>query len=398
MSSLKVLHTSDWHLGKKLFSASRLEEQILFLDFLYKEIRDNNINLLLIAGDIFDVPNPPHDAMRVFYEFIFKLGKLKNFTCILITGNHDSEALFNIPKNFFEVNNCYIYNEFDTDEINLEHYIEWNDKVIGIKLLPYFRNHQLLKKLPNPLEAKSVDIENYFQTFFNTWSKDPDFKILMSHHCFGPYSAAGSEQAIFLSGLDHIPLNWVTSSFDYIALGHIHKKQVLSDSPPVVYPGSPYPLRFSESNHKKIAVFDCTREMNLNFIEVPNQRQLIQLKTNLDNYRDEVLNIIKRSKLENISIYLEVIITLHKPQSGIAEEIQNLCHHTNVELLMLTPQFKIQDNEKNSKDLEELNLNDLFKSFFKEKYGEQEIPTELLETFQQILEESKDEISSNHHH
>ncbi len=398
MTSLKVLHTSDWHLGKKLFSASRLDEQSFFLDFLYNKIINQKINLLIIAGDIFDVTNPPHDALKLFYEFIYRLGDIQDFTCLIITGNHDSEALFNIPKDFFKLNNCYIYNNFDLESEALEHYIPFNEKTIGVKLLPYFRNHQLLKKLQDPLNPTPEEIEKYFKSFFSNWSKPADFKILVSHHCFGPYSAAGSEQAIFLSGLDHIPLNWVTPYFDYVALGHIHKKQVLFESPPIVYTGSPYPLRFSESNNKKIAIFECDKELNLKFEDIPLSKKLIQLKTNLKDYKNQVLDIISQAQQDKIPVYLEVIIQLDRPEVGLADEIHSLCLNTPVTLLMISPIFK-QNNEKETtlSDLDQLDLNELFINFFKEKFGDQVVPEELIQTFQSLMEESQNEISPNHH-
>jgi exonuclease SbcD len=131
MPEFKIFHTSDWHLGKKLFKADRIEEHTQFLEWTYQFLISEKINLLIIAGDVFDVPNPPNVAQQLFYDFIFKIGKIPNFQSIVITGNHDSSSLFEIPKSFFQKHNCHIYTKLENDLSKLEHYIEYNLEIMN---------------------------------------------------------------------------------------------------------------------------------------------------------------------------------------------------------------------------------------------------------------------------
>ena len=109
MPSFKILHTSDWHLGKKLFKTDRYREHEKFLEWLLGEINFREIDILIIAGDIFDVPSAPNLAQKLFYDFVYKLREIKGLKTVVIGGNHDSNSLLRIPQNFFRDNNCFIH-------------------------------------------------------------------------------------------------------------------------------------------------------------------------------------------------------------------------------------------------------------------------------------------------
>lgn len=391
MSAFKIIHTSDWHLGKKLFKSERTDEHKLFLDWLYSYIVENEINLLLIAGDLFDVPSPPNSAQKMLYDFIYKLGSIQNFETILITGNHDSSSLFEIPKAFFKQHNCSVYSRFEEDLSNLEHYITYQEKTIGIKLLPYFRNHELINHISSK-EDQSID--QFFNHFFSTWeNKNLDFKILMAHHGFGQYSASGSEHAIFLSGLEYFPLHWLENKFDYVALGHIHKKQKLLEKPLTIYPGSPIPLRFSEKNQKYISELSIeTDNFKQKYIDIPVFKKLVQLKTCLDDYIDDIKEILNSINMNDPPIMLEVIIYFEKPKSGTADHIRSLLKGSNVELLSYIPSMATTDKKDLSyEQIKELDLNELFIKYYKHKFDSKEIPVNITRSFQTLLEEIKDE-------
>lgn len=396
MSNFKVLHTSDWHLGKKLFKKSRKDDQVFFLDWLLSRIKSDDINLLLIAGDIFDSPTPSNEVQKIFYDFIYKLGQIEKLSTVIITGNHDSSSLFEIPKDFFKLHNCFIYSTFGLDKDRNEFLIHHNDQTIGIKLLPYFRNYELTKHIDITSENEN-ELKEFFQQYFTSWTQDIDHKILMAHHCFGHYSASGSEQAIFLSGLNHFPLDWVSKHFDYIALGHIHKKQELSSSPPIIYPGSPFPLRFSEKSKKVVAEFCITTDgiSNLSYIEVPQRTRLVQLNLNLSNYEEKLEELINDLEHETNQYFLEVIMILDDPTTGIQARINQILKNTKVELISYIPNYAIHENEKSLslEKIEKLGLTPLFKEYYQTRFQQDTTPKELLHSFSQLIEEINHEAS-----
>ncbi|WP_372656201.1 exonuclease SbcCD subunit D, partial [Halobacteriovorax sp.] len=144
---MKILHTSDWHLGKKLYKVSRIKEQELFLDWLSKYIIHENIDILLISGDIFDVPTPPNEALKLYFNFLKTLSEKKQIPIFIIGGNHDSSNFLEAPAPFLELNNIHVVgnlNELAKDNYSpYVHNIEIKGEEVSICLLPYFRTHEL---------------------------------------------------------------------------------------------------------------------------------------------------------------------------------------------------------------------------------------------------------------
>ena len=388
MNQFKIIHTSDWHLGKKLFKVERIEEHILFLNWLRDYILNEKINLLIIAGDIFDIPTPSNQAQKAFHDFIFSLRNIPNFQTLIIPGNHDSPSLFEIPKDFFKENNAFIYPQLEKDLTKNNHYIETPFGTLGIKLLPYFRNFELINHIN---QGSFPDVESFFRHFFTNWDKEAQHKILISHHGFGQYSVAGSEHAIHLSGIDHFPTSWLERNFDYVALGHIHKRQVISQTPPAVYCGSPIPLRFGESNQKCIYEVGLSSQgITYQDKEVPNSKKLIQLKCSIEDL-DSNLEKFKK-KFQISKGYLEVQVTTDRPLAGVADKIRDELKDTGFELLSFIPKFQSSKTEIKSIDqISKTSLEDLFKDYYKTKYSEEIIPPTLLESFTDLLNEVRDE-------
>ena len=213
---MRVLHTSDWHLGKKLFKAQRLEEQSLFLNWLMTTIKTNNIDVLIVAGDIFDVPSPPNNAQTLFFDFIHKLKSFEDLHIIIISGNHDSSSLLKIPEPFFKEQNCHIITGLPLNSSESDVVITKGDETVAFKALPYFRNFELLNQIPNDEDEEIKKFRKYFKNYFDTWKQDlnkEDKKFLIAHHVFGNYEMSGSEHAIHLSGMDHFPLSGVQEGF-----------------------------------------------------------------------------------------------------------------------------------------------------------------------------------------
>jgi len=398
MSSFKILHTSDWHLGKKLFKTERYEEQTKFLDWLYGEIKFREIDLLLIAGDIFDVPSAPNQAQKLFYDFIYRISKIQGLRTVVIGGNHDSNSLLQIPQSFFKDNNCIIQAGLCDKDEDHNHIFEKDGLKVGIKTLPYFRNFELLNKIDikELNESSEEKLESYFRKFFTTWpSEELSHKVLVSHHGFGQYTMSGSEHAIFLSGLEYFPLNWVISYFDYVALGHIHKKLKLNTSPPVVYPGSPIPMRFSESNQKYVSYIECTpNETKQEFIEIPTFRSLFQVKVNPKNYKDELKHALSKKNKNELRPYFEVFMQLEEPMTGLADEIRSFLSKKDAELLSYIPHIENEDERNEAKtNISNLSIEELFAKYYSVKYESEEVPADIMQSFANILEEIKHEDS-----
>ncbi len=393
---MRVLHTSDWHLGKKLFKAQRLEEQSLFLNWLMTTIKTNNIDVLIVAGDIFDVPSPPNNAQTLFFDFIHKLKSFEDLHIIIISGNHDSSSLLKIPEPFFKEQNCHIITGLPLNSSESDVVITKGDETVAFKALPYFRNFELLNQIPNDEDEEIEKFRKYFKNYFDTWKQDlnkEDKKFLIAHHVFGNYEMSGSEHAIHLSGMDHFPLSWVQDSFDYVALGHIHKKMVMSQTPPIIYPGSPIPMRFSEKGDKYVALIETKAEkLEYELVKIPVFRSLIQLKVNLENYVQKVKEIVKDHAQDKLTAYLELHVQLDSPSKGLADKMRALLVGSNIELLSYIPQMKREQNDKSSSELvSRLDITELFKNYYQQSYPDTDVPKAISESFNELLEDVRRE-------
>lgn len=394
--SARILHTSDWHLGKKLFREDRTEEHTLFLEWIKEVIVQEKINLLLIAGDIFDVPTPPHSSLQQFNKFLHDVVAL-DCEIFIIGGNHDSALLLEAAGPFYLDKKIIVDGKIKENFSSHQHYYEINGEKFLLQSLPYFRNFEIFewikKNLENKtaIEQRSEAITEILEIFFNSNKDFKGPKILASHHLFGSFMASGSEQSLNLSGLETIPLSLLENKFDYVALGHIHKPQILKKENPIIaYSGSPIPMRFSEKEKKKINIITIENS-KLHYTEkdIPIFRQLIQLKTKLLTWREDIESLKTEGEL---LAFIEVVIELDIPVMGLVDEIKKCCEEKGLKLLSFYPVYgQEQENKEdiNRERINELTPIDLFKLFYQEKFSQELEDNDLLNDFKLIYEKAE---------
>lgn len=374
---MRILHTSDWHLGKKLFKLDRSTEHAAFLDWLIETLKNKEIDLLLIAGDIFDTPTPPHQALEMFYQFLHRVASETKTETFIIAGNHDSGLLLEAPKELLALHRVKVWGKLSQNP--RDHWIRFSKgkEEIDVCAIPFFRSYELLPQGEgDALEA----LKKYI-----TKSKEVP-QLLMLHHLAGIYEAAGSEQVISLSGVDSIPKE-VLSYFDYVALGHIHKPQRISDN--IFYSGSPLPLRFSEDKKKSVILLEFkNQKLKLEHLPIPLSRQLIVIKGNEINWQEMIAGIVVNSPLP---AQAEVQLFLENPRSGLVTEIKEALEKKGIELLSYMPTYsKEQKARKEPHKIFELTPLELFEEFYATKFPEsKEIPEELKNDFKELMNKVK---------
>lgn len=374
---MRILHTSDWHLGKRLFKLDRTAEHEAFLNWLIDVIRDRKIDVLLIAGDIFDTPSPPHQSLELFYRFLHRLSVETSAETFIIAGNHDSGVLLEAPALLLKQHRVRVWGKLSAPEDHWVTLSSGNEK-IDLCALPFFRSFELLPQ-------GEGDIQEALKLYFQRECAHP--KFLMLHHLAGEFKAAGSEQVISLSGLDSIP-SALFEDFDYVALGHIHKPQ--KAGPKAYYSGSPIPMRFSETNAKfvmEIVVEDQTIK-SVDRLPIPVGRKLVSLKVDEENWKEKLEASDFTSPLTCV---VDVQITLPAPRIGLVDEIRSTLEARGAELLSYQPTY----GEEKTEDLRherifELSHVELFTEFYAAKYPEApELPEELKKDFTELLERAK---------
>ncbi|MCB9062959.1 MAG: exonuclease SbcCD subunit D [Halobacteriovoraceae bacterium] len=384
---IKILHTSDWHLGKKLYSFSRNEEHKYFLNWLINCLEKEKIDLLFISGDVFDSPTPANSAIEDYFSFLHRISSIKDLKTFIISGNHDSQNFLQAPAELLKHFNIEVVTNIN-DKVDFEFKIRNTN--IHIKCFPYFRTTDLIKYahgLDHNTQNKfeDYDFQYLIEHFLNKSIDKNNLNLCLAHHLFANYHLSGSEIGLHLSGLDSIPKESFLN-YNGVFLGHIHKKQDFSDKQKyMAYCGSPLAHRFSETNKKQIAIIEFDNDKyQTNWINVPTLKELLSL--NITKY--EIDNLPETFQDESKEILLELFITLDEPYPNLYEKIRTILPK-HVKLLSLQISGQQYGQIKDYKKINGLNVTELFSDFYKDKY-QKEIPLHIKKNFENIQQEILD--------
>lgn len=391
---MKILHTSDWHLGQNFMSKSRAEEHEAFLFWLLNIIKEKEIEVLLVSGDIFDTGTPPNYALELYYNFLKELANIKSLiTTIITAGNHDSVSTLNAPKQLLEVLNVHVITTGDEDE-NVIIPINKNDDLISVVCaVPFLRDSVIRESLSGTTISEREKLANsgikaYYENCYKKaleLKKDKNIPIVaMGHLTTVGSRSSESERDIYIGGTIDIGGDYLASMFDYVALGHLHINQVVGNSDHVRYSGSPIPLSFSESrNTQKVNfVSFIQNEMSVEEIEVPLFRKLIVIKGNFETIKNEL------TKIEDKNSWIEVHV--HDDNAMyVNNEIRQLASTLQLTLLAVKidkSEKKLITNDLNVISLDELSVEQVFEKRLElENLEDKEFEKELLLNFKELV-------------
>lgn len=256
---IRILHTSDWHLGLELGGHDRLEEQRRFLEWLRTECVAREVDALLVAGDVYDVVNPSIAAQSLFAEFLveFRLA-LPDAAVVVVAGNHDSGARLELPSPFAKVmGGIHLVGSVGSGDVGLErHLVALAGKdgadAAWCLAVPFVRPGDIECKV-GPQESVDQAFSRSLGEFYRTLKdmarrRNPSIPLVaMGHLTLAGSDKAGSER-ILIGGVESVAVSSLADGADYVALGHIHRCQTVG-SPKVRYSGSPLAMDFDERRH-----------------------------------------------------------------------------------------------------------------------------------------------------
>lgn len=355
--SLKIIHTADWHLGQTFLQKSRFEEHQYFIDWLLNTIQSQDIDAVIIAGDIFDVSSPSVEAIHKYHYFLLEAYKL-NVHVIIIGGNHDSASRLNSYKEILKTLNVSIVGG-DLNNVGelIPVYKRGTKETLAVvAAVPYLRDGDIRKINEGETinEAHGLftsEVKKHYDNLLEQAKTNyPSLPVIGTAHLYvtGCLLSEPAEKRMhsLVGTLGQIPSTVFAEGYDYIAMGHIHKPQVIQHPGEVIakYAGSPIPLSFNERNDQKeitiLTIIDT--KITQESLSIPLQRSVIRF----EGTATEIIEKIKSHEPSPaLATWAEIMITEAVNYIEFNNEINDLCNGKNMEILSRTTKFPTSNNQ-----------------------------------------------------
>lgn len=369
---MRFLHTSDWHLGKKLEGRSRIEEQRAVLDSLIETVEKENIEVVLICGDVYDSFTPSAEAEQLFFDVVFRLSSLKVVT-VIISGNHDDPTRLCASQKLAMLSNVWFSDcergEFIIDDGAKAYAVDGGRDYLIVENAKKERAYIALLPYPTELRMRErVQAEETYEDKVARYVRSAleanteRLPAILCAHVFMLGGQAGaSERAIELGGARILPPSVIPDQVVYTALGHIHKRQVVNAERNMIYCGSIFQCAFDERNYQKsVTVFDLTdgKIENLKCVELKGYKRLLSFTA--EGY-EAGLSLLDGHD----DTFVELNLILNQPlTSEMTREI--VTKHPNV---FLRTQLNVAAGER-TQSRKTMTDEQLFVNFYTQLYGE----------------------------
>ena len=401
---MRILHTADWHLVKSLEKRSRIDEQKKFLDDFIEIAKENDIDLVIIAGDIYDSSNPPAIAEKMFYDTLKKISDNGKRLILIIAGNHDNPErlvasaplarehgiiMIGTLKTIIDTGNYGRHKIINSGEGFIE--VEINGEKAVILTVPYLSEKRLNEVLYKDMDSDEERIKSYSDRVFSLFDslkdnyREDTINLLVSHLFAMGSEEGGSERSIQLGGSYIVNCECFPKEAQYIALGHVHKPQLVpGTNKKARYSGSPIHYNKKEvSYNKKCFVVDVKANEEANVKEVYFKVYKPIEIWKCENFDDALLKC-EENKDRECWVYLEIKVDRYMRE----DEIKKL-KELKKDILEITPIIEnIHRDDESAISLSEKSFEELFIDFYKkERMGEPD--KEIIDLFLNLVYEEE---------
>ena len=400
---MKIIHTADWHLGQTFFGYERYREHKVFLNWLCNTVKERNADLLLIAGDVFDSPNPSAEAQRMFYSFLTKItSENRDLQVIITAGNHDSAARLEAPNSLLGV--------FNTTVSGVVHYIngeiDYDRMIVPLKCggcclaVPYLR----INDLPEA-DNYSAGVTLLYNELYRR-AKEQGYSPVIA---MGHLQTSGAKVSIddtweyaIIGGMEGIKAQFANEGIAYTALGHLHRAQRVSGRDNIRYSGAPLPMSFAERNNTQsvtqVIVDGEKQDIEKIVFDVPAKLASITGESVDDII--QATTMLPDGEINDNSPYLEVNILVKGVDPTLRQQIEVALEGKSVRLARIvsmsaTAQYEQQNAPMTYDDFKRKDPVEIILDIYKKRNNGEDMPAHLLEKLNEVIKEVHNENIGN---
>ena len=398
---MKILHTSDWHLGRTLYGRSRHKEFESFLDWLSVLIETQGIDALFVAGDIFDTTTPGNRTQELYYRFLQRVFRSSCRHVVVIGGNHDSPTFLDAPKTLLREFDVHVLGAVTgdlEDEVLVLRDTQGRPEAV-VCAVPYLRDRDIRTVEPGEsMEDKNRKLVEGVGRHYAEVSQLADDRrkelgdeipIIATGHLFtagGTTVDGDGVREIYVGSLARIGVTAFPDAIDYVALGHLHVAQVVGGVEHLRYSGSPIPMGFGESSQRKLVVqveFDG-RTPRITEIQIPCFQSLERLAGNLDDLSASIAAL----RASGSSAWLEIEYRGDEPASSVQEVLEGAIEGSLLEIRRIRSSRSVRDALRQlSEDetLEQLDPEAVFVRCLDARGTDESLRPMLIECYREVL-------------
>ena len=400
-SPLRLLHTSDWHIGRTLYGRKRYEEFEAFLTWLAETIQQNRIDALLVSGDVFDTSAPSNRAQELYYRFLCRVAASVCGHVVVVAGNHDSPSFLNAPKELLKALDVHVVGS-TTENTEDEVLVLRNDQdapELIVCAVPYLRDRDIrvaeAGESVEDKERKMIEgIRNHYATVAALAEQKreelgADIPIVGTGHLFtagGQTVDDDGVRELYVGSLAHVTAGIFPASFDYLALGHLHMPQKVNGSETIRYSGSPLPMGFGEAKQQKSV---CQVEFHstaasVQLIDVPVFQELECVTGDWDAISSRILEL----SAMDFQGWIEVIYKGDEVIGDLRTRLEAVICGTQMEVLRIKNNRiidRVLGQIHEEETLDDLNVNDVFERCLAANDVPEDLRSELLRAYQETV-------------
>ena len=351
---MRLLHTSDWHIGRTLHDKRRHDEHAAFLAWLRDLIEFRKVELLLVCGDIFDTITPGNRQLELYYSFLRSVSDTGCRHVVIIGGNHDSPSLLDAPREILQTMGVHVVGNAPKDEAEAVLLLRdrKGDPEAIVCAVPFLRDRDVrISEEREHSRDKATRLAAGVATYYERVGvRARELKneiestsgvvvpIVVTGHLFttgGKVTEDDGVRDLYVGTSAEIPATIFEEYADYIALGHLHVPQRVANLETIRYSGSPIPMGFKEATHQKQVVLVTSNDeelfLQIDAVPVPEFQKLQRISGSLDEIESALQDLVQ----QDVSVWVEVEYDGTLSPTQLREQLDAQIEGSSVEILKL---------------------------------------------------------------